>query len=144
MLLTPVEQSLMLAAYFRGGLHSDPVWYSGSDQIVTLSLFYTGDISSTECVRRFSDRGYVRNVYDEEGELSEEIESRYGVLVKLVREHPELIEGGGNFETPAHPTFTACRLTEDGLDVAPGLLDSFPRKPEFPAWPNRRTMRDSE
>jgi len=41
--LTSVEYSLLVGAYFRGG------WTSNSDQIVTLSLFYTGDVSFAEC-----------------------------------------------------------------------------------------------
>ena len=53
MTLSFIEKSLLLAAYYRGGCQTDAVWSSNSDQIVTVSLFYTGDISSTECVRRF-------------------------------------------------------------------------------------------
>jgi len=39
---------------------------------------------------------------------------RYRLLLKLLREHPELIEAGGDTETPADPTFTSCRLTVAG------------------------------
>ena len=43
--LSLIEKSLLLAAYFRGGNQADDVWTSNSDQILTLSLFYTGDIN---------------------------------------------------------------------------------------------------
>lgn len=136
--LSTVEKSLLVAAYFRGGSEADRVWTSNSDQIITLSLFYTGDISAAECANRFSVPGYVQRLYDEDGELSEQIEARYRVLIDLLREHPELIKGGGNFETPAHPTYTACRLTPAGLEECERLIHSFPHKPSFPNWPDKR------
>lgn len=54
MVLTVIEESLVLAAYYRGGSHDDQVWTSNTDQILTLSLYFTGDISDTDCVERFS------------------------------------------------------------------------------------------
>ncbi len=137
LLLTSVEESLVLAAYFRGGSPNDGVWISNTDQILTLSLFYTGDISSADCVSCFAKRSYIQKLYDESGELTEEIEARYKVLISLLQEHPELIVGGGDFETPAHPTFTACRLTETGRQLCASLSNSFPPKPDFPNWPDR-------
>lgn len=138
--ISAVEKSLLVAAYFRGGSSDDSHWTSNSDQIVTLSLFYTGDISSEDCAHRFSQRRYVGRLYDEDGQLTEEIATRYQFLINLLREHPELIEGGGDFETPAHPTYTACRLTDAGRDLAAMLIPSFPQKPEFPNWPDKRTF----
>jgi hypothetical protein len=150
--LTSVEEALVLAAYFRGGSQEDRVWTSNTDQILTLSLFYTGDISFADCVSRFANRSYIQKLYDQDaelteedswGKLTEEIESRYKVLINLLHEHPELIEGGGNFQHPAHPTYTACRLTHAGLLLAEGLNSSFPRKPDFPNWPDKRRMPES-
>ncbi|MFT5095082.1 MAG: hypothetical protein ACI93T_003929, partial [Porticoccaceae bacterium] len=46
MSLTPVQASLILAAHFRGGSLNDCGWTSNSDQILTLSLFYTGAITA--------------------------------------------------------------------------------------------------
>src|SRR5205823_61931 len=56
MSLTPIEQSLLLGAYFRGMPDDESGWSSNSDQIVTLSLFYTGDLSPKECASRFVTR----------------------------------------------------------------------------------------
>lgn len=145
MSLTSVEQALLLAAYFRGGSQQDRSWTSNSDQVLTLSLFYTGDISDAECQRRFAFRSYIQNLYQESpsddlgyGTLRDEIDARYQVLAGLVNDHPELIEGGGNWKPPAHPTFTSCRLTAAGLELAGMLVNSFPRKPEFVNWPDKR------
>ena len=147
--LTAVEESIILAAYFRGGSQDDCAWTSNTDQILTLALFYTGDISSADCVSRFAIRSYIQKLYDEDadvtkenvwGMLTTEIETRYRVLINLLHEHPELIEGGGNFEHPAHPTYTSCRLTKAGLYLAESLINSFPRKPDFRNWPDKRTM----
>lgn len=146
--LTRIEESLVLATYFRGGSQDDHAWTSNTDQILTLSLFYTDDIASTDCAERFSKRSYVQKLYDETadlnehpwGKLTDEIEGRYRILINLLRSHPELIEGGGNFDTPAHPTFTACRLTDAGLRLAETLEEQFPKKPDFPHWPDQRTM----
>lgn len=135
-----VEESLLVAAYYRGGSPDDRIWTSNSDQVVTLSLFYTGDISSEDCIERFSKRGYVSGLYEEDGELNELIETRYRVLIELIRESPELIEGGGNLRLPADPTYTACRLTVAGQEAACLLMQSFRKKPDFPNWPDRRTF----
>jgi hypothetical protein len=140
MSLSPIEKSLLIGAYFRGNIPGDRRWTSSSDQIVTLSLFYTGDISATECATRFSVPRYVQGLYDDEGELRDEIWTRYKALIQLLRDHPEYIEGGGNFETPADPTYTACRLTEAGVALAKTFIPSFAFKPEFPDWPDRRTF----
>lgn len=140
MTLAPVEESLIVAAYFRGGSQSEQRWTSNSDQVLTLSLYYTGDITAEDCRSRFSCRSHVQELYSEDGQLTEEIEARYKVLIRLLAEHPELIEGGGNFQTPAFPTFTACRLTTVGLQLAERLIDAFPRKPDFSNWPDQRTM----
>jgi hypothetical protein len=138
--LSTVEESLLLAAYFRGGPPGDHVWTSNSDQILTLSLFYTGDISSEDCAERFSRKSYISKLYEPDGELSELIETRYGHLIDLVRKHPELIEGGGNLKTPADPTFTSCRLTVAGQRLACSVASSFRPKPDFPNWPDKRTI----
>ncbi len=140
--LPVIDKSLLLATYFRGNTPNQGVWTSSSDQVVTLSLFYTGDITSLECQSRFANRGYVGGLYNDDGELRPQIESRYQHLINLLREYPQLIEGGGDFELPAYPTFTACRLTEDGIRLIPGIIDSFPRKPDFPGWPDQRAYPD--
>lgn len=152
MSLTRIDESLVLAAYFRGGSQDQRGWTSNTDQILTLSLFYTGDISEADCVNRFANRSYIQKLYDEEvgsteehpwGKLTEEIDRRYRILIKLLHEHPELIEGSGNFKIPTHPTFTACRLTENGLKLAETLVTKFPSKPSFSDWPDKRTMPES-
>ena len=139
MTLSAIDKSLLLATYFRGNILDQDRWTSSSDQVLTLSLFYTGDMTSEECQARLANRGYVGGLYDDDGELHPQIESRYHILMDLLREQPELIEGCGNFETPADPTYTACRLTELGITFIPNLIDSFPRKPHFANWPDRRT-----
>ena len=141
--LSDIDNSLLLAAFFRGNTHEQDRWTSCSDQVVTLSLFYTGNISSGECESRFSERSYVGGLYDDNGDLQPEIESRYNELIELIRQYPALIEGGGDFDTPAYPTYTACRLTDRAIKLVPDLLATFPRKPEFPNWPDRRTDSDA-
>lgn len=74
--LDRIEQSLLVAAYFRGQRDLDETWHASANQIVTLSLFYTGDISSDDCVERFATRSYMKRIY-EQGELREEIALRY-------------------------------------------------------------------
>ncbi|WP_417380816.1 hypothetical protein [Gimesia sp.] len=138
-----MRNPLVLAAYFRGGSPEDHTWTSNTDQILTLSLFYTGHITSEECVSRFARRSCLQKLYTAEGELTEEIESRYQALIRLIHEHPELIEGNGDFALPADPTFTACRITEAGFLLASRLINSFPRKPDFPDWPDQRTLPES-
>jgi hypothetical protein len=139
MSLTSVEESLLLATYFRGRVPEDDRWRANSNQILTLSLYYTGDISYSECVSRFDTRSYVQKVYDENGELTKEIVDRYKILINLLQDHPELIEGAGDFEVPQEPTYTACRLTDAGLELAAELFDRFPKQPDFPNWPDRRS-----
>ncbi len=137
--LTRAEESLLLAAWSRGGSLDDSRWTSNSDQVVTLSLFYTGEISAEDCQERFSVRRYMQKLY-EHGELSEQIAIRYRQLIEPFRKHPELIEGGGNLEIPADPTYTACRLTTAGLERACLLKATFPTKPEFPNWPDKHSF----
>lgn len=140
MQLTRVESSLVLAAFFRGMRGDEGRWISNTDQILTLSLFYTGDISAEDCTRRFSQRGYISNLYEENGELQSDIASRYGELIELLRNRDDLIQGSGDFETPQHPTFTSCRLTHQGVELAASIADLFPTKPDFPNWPDRRRL----
>jgi hypothetical protein len=140
MSLTQIEESVLVATFFRGGDPESRIWASNSDQVLTLSLFYTGDISSEECVVRFLQKGYVGGLYQDDGELNEVIACRYGVLINLLQTHPELIEGGGDFNAPAFPTYTSCRLTRAGQQLACELIPIFPRKPDFQHWPDKRTF----
>jgi hypothetical protein len=78
-------------------------------------------------------------VYDENGDLTIEIEERYKILIELLKKCPELIEGAGGFEVATEPTYTACRLTDAGLELAREFINAFPQKPDFPNWPDRRT-----
>jgi hypothetical protein len=138
--LKHIEQSLLVAAYFRGGTREEQIPRSNSDQIVVLSLFYTGEISFTECAERFASK-FWRRLYQDDGEhLIPMIESRYHELLALLLQHPELIEGFGNLETPADPTYTSCRLTGDGVAAARRLIPRLPTKPDFPDWPDNRTF----
>jgi hypothetical protein len=126
------EQALLLATYFRGVHPTDHVFKSNSDQILTLSLFYTGDISSDECVARLSSRHYLnQSLYNGNSGLSEEIAIRYRVLIDLLTSHSNLIEGRGLFRLPADPTFTSCRLTPAGFQLAEQLVTLFPQKPDI-------------
>lgn len=138
MQLSTIDQSLLLAAYFRGGSPDDCIWSSNSDQVVTLSLFYTGDISFDDCAERFSLRHYVRQLYDKRG-LTKAVRSRYANLLLLIETHPDLIAGGGDLKKPADPTYTACRLSLAGQELARSYLPLFPQKPPFPNWPDKRT-----
>jgi hypothetical protein len=135
--MTRIEESLLVAAYYRGGRPEDRGWTSNCDQVVTLSLFYTEDISAEECAERFFHRRYVGGLYREDGTLEESVEERYRVLIRLIGERPEWIEGGGDLGSPADPTFTACRLTAAGRELARSLVATFRPKPEFPNWPDR-------
>lgn len=139
MTLTWVKQSLLVAAYYRGGNPDDGVWGSNCDQVVTLSLFYTGDLSFDECAERFSRRSYVGGLYDRGGKLNRRVNARYRELIELMRDRPDLIEGGGELGRPADPPYTSCRLTHAGADSAGLLIEKFPRKPNFPNWPDKRT-----
>lgn len=135
MSLTNVDESLLVAAYFRGGTE-DTGWTSNSDQIVALSLFYTGDITFEDCQNRFS-MGCIKN-YDKLTNLWPEVRERYRSLLDLASRHPDLIEAAGDLVTPADPTYTSCRLTAEGLKVAVQFVDLFPPKPDFPHWPDNR------
>ena len=115
---------------------------------LALLLYFTGDINNTDCVERFSMCSYVQKLYDEAadpeehpwGKLTNDLDSRYHTLIHLLKSRPDLIEGRGNFEAPAFPTYTSCRLTDAGLKLAPNIVAQFPRKPDFPDWPDKRTM----
>lgn len=135
--LSSVEESLVLAAYFRGRTPAEFGWVSNCDQVVTLSLFYTGTISADDCAARFNVKSHVAELYDDEGELVDDIRSRYTILIDLIRGRPDLISGGGDFELPADPTFTSCRLTQAGIALALQLMGTFPQKPDFPNWPDK-------
>lgn len=135
--LTTTENAIVLAAYFRGQGPTEHVWSSNSDQVLTLSLFYTGDLSYEDCAWRFAQRPHLRSVYDDDGSLNRLINQRYQVLIGLIQKRPDLIEGGGNFRQPADPAYTACRLTVAGCQLARSLAAAFPEKPAFPNWPDR-------
>lgn len=140
MALSQTGKSLLVAAYFRGGSPDDQGWGSNCDQVITLSLFYTGDISFEECSERFSQRRYVGGLYQNGGELDKSVKRRYRALLKLLRRWPEFIEGAGDLKRPADPTYTSCRLTVAGQKLALMFMPEFRRKPEFPNWPDRRTV----
>ena len=137
MYLTLVHESLLVTAYYRGGNPDDGVWGSNCDQVVTLSLFYTGEIPFEECAERFSRRSYVGGLYDSNGQLNATVKTRYRALIELIRGQPDLIQGGGDLNRPADPTYTSCRLTHAGGEIAATLISRFPRKPDFPNWPDR-------
>lgn len=138
--ISAIDKSLLLAAFFRGNATNQELWTSCSDQVVTLSLFYTGEINFNECESRFSNRGCVGGLYQEFGELQPLIRTRYQLLVDLIRNKPQYIEGGGDFETPADTTFTACRLTDKGVQLATMIIEEFPSKPVFTNWSDERVM----
>jgi hypothetical protein len=142
--LSSVDQSLLLAAFFRGNTRDQDGWTSSCDQVITLSLFYTGELSADECRARFENPGYVGGLYIRNFGLRPQIQLRYHALIDLLKRHPELIEGGGDFELPADPTFTACRLTTAGDSLIPEIIGLFPQKPEFPKWPDKRTYSGAE
>lgn len=134
---TRIEESLLVAALYRGGRPDDRGWTSNSDQVVTLSLFYSEDISAEECAARFFHERYVGGLYRPNGELNDQVAARYRVLIDLIGQRPDLIAGGGDLISPADPTFTACRLTVAGRELARSLVPTFRQKPEFPNWPDR-------
>ncbi|MFM8580460.1 MAG: hypothetical protein ACKOFW_03040 [Planctomycetaceae bacterium] len=86
------QEAILLAAYFRGGDPDAVVWTSNCDQVVTLSLFYTGDISTNDCIDRFAVKSYVGKLYQDDGELNGMIASRYQTLIELLQSHPHLFE----------------------------------------------------
>lgn len=139
--LSKIDQALLLAAFFRGNPRSQHYWTSSCDQVIALSLFYTGEMTFDECVKRF-ETGYVFPLYDDAGELLVDIRCRYEILMDLLERRLDLISGGGNFKTPADPTYTACKLTDQGLKLVPELVKLFPEKPEFANWPDKTTLAD--
>lgn len=137
--LSLTEQALLLAAFFRGNPHSQTHWTSSCDQVIALSLFYTGDMSFADCEKRF-ETGYVSPLYDNDGELLRDLRDRYNELIELIRRRHDLISGGGNLDTPADPTYTACRLTQEGIRLIPELIKLFPSKPNFANWPDKNEL----
>jgi hypothetical protein len=140
MSLSRIDESLLLAAWFRGG---EPGGNDGgaanTDQVLALSLFYTGDISGEECTRWFSQRGYVRELFELPFEsLTTVATARDQALIELLKARSDLIVGHGDWKTPCFPTFRACGLTAAGAELAPILIDRFPAKPDFPNWPDKR------
>lgn len=140
MKLSVIDHALLLAAYFRGNNLDQDRWTSCCAQVVILSLFYTGEIAEEDCQAHFMDRGYVTGIFNDEGELTPHIETRYRQLIELIRSCPQLIEGAGNLEMPADPVYTACRLTVTGIRLIPEIIERFPRKPDFPNWPDKQTF----
>ncbi len=138
MQLTRTEEALLLAAYYRGRDPLEKIWTANSGQVVTLSLDYTGELSSEECATRFEERPYLRGLYDQKGQLKDEIRRRSMILIELINRRPDLIRGAGNLKPPTDPTYTACGLTAADHQLAVSLRVSFPRKPEFPHWPDRQ------
>ncbi len=136
MSLSLIDQSLLLATFYRGNHSQQDLWTSCCDQIVQLSRFYTGGITSEECQNFFSQNGSVGGLYRDGGELVPQVKLRYQQLIDMIQNHPHIIQGGGDFETPSDPTFTACRLTEIGIELIPEILKLFPKKPHFPNWPD--------
>jgi hypothetical protein len=137
--LSLTEQALLLAAFFRGNPHSQTHWTSSCDQVIALSLFYTGDMSFADCEKRF-ETGYVSPLYDNDGGLLRDLRDRYNELIELIRRRHDLISGGGNLDTPADPTYTACKLTQDGIRLIPDLVKLFPAKPDFANWPDKNEL----
>jgi hypothetical protein len=139
---TRAQESLLLAAFHRGNSADCQRWSSCNDQVVTLSLFFTGDISAADCENRFAVPGCVGSLYDAQGLLLPDISDRYADLITLIHMHPTVIQGAGDFESHADPTFTACRLTVAGDELIPDIAQNFPLHPDFASWPNRRTLTD--
>jgi hypothetical protein len=137
MTLSHVEQALLIAAYFRGALSGDRYVTASCSEVINLSLFYTGDITGKTCEERFL-RIPEPHLYDEDGNLVDDIRLRYEVLIDFICNHPGLIEGAGNLDLPADPSFTGCRLTRAGVELATSFIPLFPTKPEFPERPDRR------
>lgn len=139
--LTLIEQSLLVATFFRGELLDTEIWTSNSDQIIVLSLYCTSDISVEDCLKRFDRRSSVAGLYDANGNLVEAIARRYAILIDLVKRQPSLIQGRGNLNRPADPTYTSCRLTTEGIVYAQSVFRLFPEHPHFPNWPDRRSSK---
>lgn len=137
--LSRIDESLLLAAWFRGRVPTESeVWSANVDQVLALSLFYTGDISCEQCARWFSQGGYVRELYESPFEsLTEVATARDQALIELLKTRPELIMGAGDWQTPCFPTFRACGLTPAGAELVPMLVDRFPTNPDFPNWPDK-------
>ena len=139
--LNRVDRSLLLAAFFRGNARTQSYWTSSCDQVVALSVFYTGDLTYKGCQQRF-ESGYVGPLYDLDGELLPDVKRRYYQLIDLLGHRPDLILGGGNLTTPADPSYTACKLTETGISIVPRLQEEFPEKPTFGKWPDKNSPAD--
>lgn len=111
--LDRIDESLLLAAWFRGRcIEDEDVWTSNADQIITLSLFYTGDISAEECARRFSHRSYISKLYGSDGELTEEIAVRDQALVALVRSRPDLLAKRRGLDNSLLPHVSSVRIDD--------------------------------
>lgn len=139
--LSHIDESLLLAAWFRGRTPgASEGWTANVDQVLALSMFYTGDISREQCALWFLQRSYVQELYEVPFEsLTSEVADRDQVLIELLETRPDLIIGGGDWKLPSFPTFRACGLTVAGAELVPMLIDRFPAKPEFPNWPDKRS-----
>ena len=142
-MLNNIKEALLLATYYRGNTFEQANWTACTDQVLVLSRFFTGDITSSECTACFQNPGYVGGIYGDDGELLSEIEARWDVFIQLVRENPQLIEGSTNLES-ALPTYSGCRITDKGISLIPEIIKHFPRKPDLKEWPDRRSYPNPE
>jgi hypothetical protein len=114
------EWQLLAALHAEGGLPRGR--FRRSSAVLRCALAEAGRL--TEPAARYLEDG--------DGlDCPEDVRRLYGTLVRLVhgagRAGPRLVEGEGNFgcwgdpeQPPAHPQYTACRLTRPGARLAEG------------------------
>ena len=138
------QKALILAAYYRGGDIADNPVRACTDQVIVLSNYFTETISLDDTLHSLQHKGHVTGIHDDEGELLPLNEKRYYILIDLVRQDPDVVEGLGNWGNevkelpPSDVHFNSVRLKEKGLEIAKTYKDEFPPVPNFPEWPNRR------
>ena len=105
---------LVMAACIHGPKAGPPI-YANCNRILRQALLWAG--LWTEQME-----------YDERHDIANEVvEDWYRILIAMTHQTPApLLEGAGNLELPAFPTYTACGLTSKGKEIAEKLFTEFP------------------
>ncbi|HVS35550.1 MAG TPA: hypothetical protein VMS17_08210 [Gemmataceae bacterium] len=118
--LTQRERLLLMAAYFRGAKPGAEI-RANCARVLRQALLWAG--LWNEQLERDERRDVSNPV----------IEEWYSSLIAMTRVAPEsglLIEGAGNLQSPpkgpAFPSYTGCRLTNEGGALAERLLAEYP------------------
>jgi hypothetical protein len=119
--LTEMQRLLLMTAAFHDLRPGAPLT-ANCGRLIGTALRWAGLLSPD-----------VRAAFTNDFEYHPVIREWYAALIGMVQHRPAkaaLLEGAGNFGTPAEPLalpwFTACRLTRRGERVADELLAQYP------------------